>query len=137
MKNLTEIKDALEEELVNEYSRPQTWAERILKENKKQLPERHFTITVTVTKEEAFDLLDELWEALSDKQPIEDKTMELIILEHFDKLGVSVIIVWVYFIYKNLQELNAEFKDLRDNHLHKVETEVAVLTEKCKLLNKR
>ena len=60
--------------------------------------------------------------------------MEVLIAEHLDKLGISLVLVWLYFLHRDVKSNSDEMNNIKENHLHPLEKEVAVLAEKCRLL---
>jgi hypothetical protein len=61
--------------------------------------------------------------------------MEMLIeycLQHFDKGGVAMLLVWMYFIHRDVKSNQDHINIIKNNHLYHIEKDIAVLKEKSK-----
>lgn len=61
--------------------------------------------------------------------------MEVLIeycLQNFDKGGVAMLLVWMYFMHRDVKKNSDDINTIKNNHLHHIEKDMAVLKEKVK-----
>lgn len=61
--------------------------------------------------------------------------MEMLIeycLQHFDKGGIAMLLVWMYFMHRDVKKNSEDIATIKDNHLFHIEKDMAVLKEKVK-----